>query len=226
MTQSTFSQLASMYTLVLDREDLYRHQLDEFIQSAFRNIGDDAIHLLPEGFDTWEEADKAGEFDAMADLPSYLLLDDGDSCYTEYYITSVYRDDHTFYIDGYDYKHGQFFTNHPVPSDLENFTAIAQFIHAVLEQIEQLMNDEAEPIPEPTTDIARAVAYVRQNVDMREVCHAHLQMMVQCEPLFRVNYRLCNTIYDLMEEYGADNGLSEGWWLDKDDEETVLIKLM
>lgn len=45
-------------------------------------------------------------------------------------------------------------------------------------------------------------------------------MMERREPLFRVNHELSDAIYDLMEEYGADNGLPEGWWLDEHDEET------
>ena len=44
-------------------------------------------------------------------------------------------------------------------------------------------------------------------------------------PLFRINHALCDQIYDLMEEYGEEHDLPEGWWLDEADEEEVLLRL-
>ena len=74
--------------------------------------------------------------------------------------------------------------------------------------------------------IEEAVEYVRQNVDMDEV---ELTIRVMCyshRPLYDVNYELRNNIIDLMEEFGEDNELPEGWYLIEGiDEEDVLFKL-
>lgn len=70
-----------------------------------------------------------------------------------------------------------------------------------------------------------ALDYVRENVDMDEVHLAIKRMYEKGQPLVRVNHYLCDTIYDLMEEYGDDHDLPEGWWLDEFDEEEVLFRL-
>lgn len=70
----------------------------------------------------------------------------------------------------------------------------------------------------------KAVAYVRENVDMAEVAQAIVKMGEK-NPLFRINHTLCDQIYDLMEEYGEEHDLPEGWWLDEADEEEVLLRL-
>ena len=70
----------------------------------------------------------------------------------------------------------------------------------------------------------KAVAYVRENVDMADVAQAKVKMGEK-NPLFRINHALCDQIYDLMEEYGEEHDLPEGWWLDEADEEEVLLML-
>lgn len=72
--------------------------------------------------------------------------------------------------------------------------------------------------------LEKAVAYVRKNVDMADVAHATAKLGER-EPLFRINHTLCDDIYDLMEEYGADHDLPEGWWLNEYDEEEILLML-
>lgn len=75
------------------------------------------------------------------------------------------------------------------------------------------------------SDIAKALSHIRRNVDMNEVGLAIRKMDEQRESLVRVNHALCDAIYDLMEEYGQDNDLPEGWWLDEYDEEEILFRL-
>lgn len=74
-------------------------------------------------------------------------------------------------------------------------------------------------------DIEKAIEYVRRKVDLQDVLIAKLKMGDKREPLYRVNSTLCDTIYDLMEEYSQDNYLPEGWWLEEHDEETILMCL-
>ena len=37
--------------------------------------------------------------------------------------------------------------------------------------------------------------------------------------------KICDEIYDLMEEYSDDNDLPEGWWLEETDEEEIFWEL-
>lgn len=74
-------------------------------------------------------------------------------------------------------------------------------------------------------DIEKAIEHVHKYVDMAEVVMAKINMECKREPLYRVNNKLCDEIYDLMEEYGSDNELPEGWWLEEHDEETILMCL-
>lgn len=70
-----------------------------------------------------------------------------------------------------------------------------------------------------------AISYVANNVDKDEVNFTFHNMSLLREPLFRVNSTLCDEIYDLMEEYGQDHELEEGWWLTYYDEEVVFEKV-
>lgn len=70
-----------------------------------------------------------------------------------------------------------------------------------------------------------AIDYVRQNVDMDEVRYTIHQMEKSRLPLYNANPNLCDQIYDLMEEYGQDNGFPENWWFEHNDEESILFKL-
>lgn len=70
-----------------------------------------------------------------------------------------------------------------------------------------------------------AISYVANNVDKVEVNCTFHNMLLLREPLFCVNPSLCDEIYDLMEEYGQDHELAEGWWLNYYDEEIVFGKV-
>jgi hypothetical protein len=50
-------------------------------------------------------------------------------------------------------------------------------------------------------------------------------MYLHRAPLHVEDPFLADQIYDLMEEYGADCGLSEGWWLSEADEEEILLHI-
>ena len=74
--------------------------------------------------------------------------------------------------------------------------------------------------------IDEAIEYVRQNIDMTEVEYTIRKMAQRREPLYHVNSQLCDTIFDLLEEFGDDNDLPEGWYLIEGiDEEDILFKL-
>nr|DAF32836.1 MAG TPA: hypothetical protein [Caudoviricetes sp.] len=62
------------------------------------------------------------------------------------------------------------------------------------------------------TDLELAIAYVRKNVDMERVERVRSVLASNNMELDDVDEDLSDEIYDLMEEYGADHDLAEGWW--------------
>lgn len=77
------------------------------------------------------------------------------------------------------------------------------------------------------TDIQKAINYVADNVSQTRCSYALENMALKREPLCAVDDELAMVICDLMEEYGEDNGLAEGWWLEYvEDEDEVLHAIM
>jgi len=72
------------------------------------------------------------------------------------------------------------------------------------------------------TDFRKALRYVKDNIDRIDVEHALHHMYRDHAPLRLVDESLSMIICDLMEEYGADNDLPEGWWLDECDEDDLI----
>ena len=59
-------------------------------------------------------------------------------------------------------------------------------------------------------EFQKAIHYVKEQLDQHDI-----SLIAEDD----------GTIYDLMEEYGADNDLPEGWWLNYGDESDVLAEL-
>lgn len=73
--------------------------------------------------------------------------------------------------------------------------------------------------------LEKALKYIGKNVDMECinfcVCHA---MEMRCP--FSVAYPLlADDITDLLEEYGEDNDLPEGWWCEYGDIDDIVEQL-
>ncbi len=75
------------------------------------------------------------------------------------------------------------------------------------------------------TDLELAIAYVRKNVDMERVERVRSVLASNNMELDDVDEDLSDEIYDLMEEYGADHDLAEGWWEYEGTTEDVLKEL-
>lgn len=75
------------------------------------------------------------------------------------------------------------------------------------------------------TDLELAIAYVRKNVDMERVERVRSVLASNNMKLDDVDEDLSDEIYDLMEEYGADHDLAEGWWEYEGTTEDVLKEL-
>lgn len=63
-----------------------------------------------------------------------------------------------------------------------------------------------------STDYEMAIAYVRENIDPVRVEKAVKVLNEQNMELADIDEELNDEIYDLMETYGAENDLAEGWW--------------
>lgn len=70
-----------------------------------------------------------------------------------------------------------------------------------------------------------AVAYVKANVSSEKVQHAKEVLAAHNMELADVDESLDDDINDLMEEFGSDHDLPEGWWLGYGTTEDILWKL-
>ena len=75
------------------------------------------------------------------------------------------------------------------------------------------------------TDLELAIAYVRKNVDMERVERVRSVLASNNMEFDDVDEDLSDEIYDLMEEYGADHDLAEGWWEYEGTTEDILKEL-
>lgn len=69
-----------------------------------------------------------------------------------------------------------------------------------------------------------AVNYVRENIGLEELDRAREEPMLYRKPIRLVNAELYEDIVDLLEEYGEDNDMPEGWWMEEVDIEEDIIR--
>lgn len=75
------------------------------------------------------------------------------------------------------------------------------------------------------TNIELAVQYVRNRIDMQSARSAKRTLGSHNMELADVNEKLSDEIHDLMEEYGDEYGLPEGWWENEGTTEDILWEL-
>lgn len=78
---------------------------------------------------------------------------------------------------------------------------------------------------ETNTTFSEAVAFVKANISDEKVQRAKWVMAAHNMELADVDGGLDDDINDLMEEYGSDHDLPEGWWLGYGTTEDILWKL-
>lgn len=76
-------------------------------------------------------------------------------------------------------------------------------------------------------ELDKAIQYVRDNKDWSEAME---QVALERIDHFRCGIAqaypsIADSIYDLMEEYGEENDLQEGWWYDLADEDDIFYRL-
>lgn len=72
------------------------------------------------------------------------------------------------------------------------------------------------------THFEKALDYVRENIDIDYLKGCVTTAMQMRMPLGCVAPLLVNNIADLMEEYGQDNDLPEGWWCKECDIDEII----
>ena len=112
MEKEDYLSLQSKYSFLRDYEERYRKELLDFIHDAFDKHGG-VFELKPEGCDTWEERKKEYGFNALDELPYYLLIGVDDDNSHEIHISKImdvksgwsYRG---IKVDGWDWSEGAF----------------------------------------------------------------------------------------------------------------------
>jgi len=81
--------------------------------------------------------------------------------------------------------------------------------------------------PEEKTVINKAIDYVREQLEPDEL--AEIRAQIDRSYRYHMNPSDCVTndakVIDLLEEYGFDNDLPEGWWENEGDIDDWLLKL-
>ena len=90
--------------------------------------------------------------------------------------------------------------------------------------IEQDWAFQTEPNKE-TGILGEALAFVKSKLDPSDVCVANERMAEWRCPLNHAHEALFNQIQDFLEEFGDDNDLPEGWWMEYGEIEDLYYKL-
>lgn len=89
---------------------------------------------------------------------------------------------------------------------------------------------EFEAVNETEADdstLGKAIQYVRDNMDEDDMAILHAEMN-KCYKMHLIPDRDvmdCSKVIDLLEEYGEENDLPEGWWESECDFDEILVKL-
>ena len=75
------------------------------------------------------------------------------------------------------------------------------------------------------THFELALEYVRENVDMQHVGYMIIQSKLQRMPVSLMYASFTDDVQDLLEEYGQDNDLPEGWWCEYGDIDDIIEML-
>ena len=144
MERKDYLCLHDVYSRLKDHEERYRKELLDFIYDAFDKHGG-PFELKPEGCATWEERKKDDDFNALDELPYYLLIGvDGDNSH-EIHISKIHdiRTDwgyRVIEVDGWDWSESEFVERWDAYYDIESLSTIADFINAALEQEQEGMS--------------------------------------------------------------------------------------
>lgn len=77
------------------------------------------------------------------------------------------------------------------------------------------------------SDIDKAIDYVREQMDKDDmtILQAEMNKCYKMHLIPNEDVIDCSKVIDLLEEYGQDNDLPEGWWENEGDIDDILLKL-
>ena len=77
------------------------------------------------------------------------------------------------------------------------------------------------------THFEKAIQYVRENRTWSDAEEAAALERINSfrSSISSASSKIAMSISDLMDEYGADNDLPDGWWLDEGDEDDIFMQL-
>lgn len=77
------------------------------------------------------------------------------------------------------------------------------------------------------TTLGTAIQYVRDNMDEddMDILHAEMNKCYKMHLIPNENTVDCSQVIDLLEEYGEENDLPEGWWESECEIDDILTKL-
>ena len=75
------------------------------------------------------------------------------------------------------------------------------------------------------THYEKALDYVRENIDEWELHSMIVNCAIQRAPFSHLYPKDADDIAEALEEYGQDNDLPEGWWLEYGDIDDIVEQL-
>lgn len=77
------------------------------------------------------------------------------------------------------------------------------------------------------TTLGKAIRYVREQMDEDDmaILHAEMNKCYKMHLIPNSDVMDCSKVIDLLEEYGQDNDLPEGWWESECEMDDILVKL-
>ena len=77
------------------------------------------------------------------------------------------------------------------------------------------------------SDIDKAIDYVREQMDKDDmtILQAEMNKCYKMHLIPNEDVMDCSKVIDLLEEYGQDNDLPEGWWMEYGEIDDILINL-
>lgn len=145
MEKKDYLNLRSKYSYLQDLQERYHQHLIDFIHEAFEKHNNEFEYKC-DTHATWQakHEDEDDDFDAMNDLPTCITVWVDDDGGHEVYPTVLrqYVDDSgckTIEMDGWDWYDGDWVECQQVNSTIDELQSVAEFIKAVLEQEQELM---------------------------------------------------------------------------------------
>ena len=92
------------------------------------------------------------------------------------------------------------------------------------QEITQVIECEED---ESTTELQKAIRYVKEQMDENDmvILHAEMDKCYKAHLVPDEDTMECGKVIDLLEEYGQDNDLPEGWWMSEAEMADILCEL-